>query len=184
MKYNIFKKILVLEVIGLLMILCIVPAFSSNYNMNPRETIYAEEENCLTEGFKEHKNLEYDLREEKHDKIHDLENLGNNRLCRQTNIIDHTVEEHSNFYDIVYPDFRSMKTDHGQNERDPTMHHGQTCFLIENSTICGYITDNATGEPIEEAHIIILWPNNQGIGGNYTYSNSLGFYSINVEAFH
>jgi len=52
---------------------------------------------------------------------------------------------------------------------------------VENSTICGYILDNTTEKPIEGARVIIFWSGHQGIIVNYTYSDTLGFYNIDIE---
>jgi hypothetical protein len=53
----------------------------------------------------------------------------------------------------------------------------------ENSTVCGYITDNVTKEPIENACVDLYWSDDQGhFVFNYTHTDSSGFYSINVAA--
>jgi len=51
----------------------------------------------------------------------------------------------------------------------------------ESSRICGYIKDKITNEPIENTNISLFWTKiNDGYYRNYTLSDSLGFYSINV----
>jgi len=51
----------------------------------------------------------------------------------------------------------------------------------ENSVVKGYITDNDTGKPIKDANVQLSWWDNNGhYQSNYTISDSLGFYSINV----
>jgi len=57
--------------------------------------------------------------------------------------------------------------------------------LDESSIVCGYIKDNITNEPINNANISLVWSDFQGNNYyNYTFSNSLGFYSINVANGH
>ena len=54
----------------------------------------------------------------------------------------------------------------------------------ENSIICGYITDEETGSPIKSARVTIEWVD-VSLGHEYhneTYTDSSGFYSINVAA--
>jgi hypothetical protein len=51
----------------------------------------------------------------------------------------------------------------------------------ENSIIKGYITDSETGQPLQNADILLFWEDEQGHWDfNYTYSDTLGFYSMNV----
>jgi hypothetical protein len=53
-------------------------------------------------------------------------------------------------------------------------------FPVETSTICGYITDNATGEPLPGVRIDVLWANFSS-GHEYsrgTQTNDLGFFSM------
>ncbi len=51
----------------------------------------------------------------------------------------------------------------------------------ENSVVKGYITDNDTGEPLQDAYIYLEWENAQGQSlDNYTWTDSFGFYSMNV----
>ena len=54
----------------------------------------------------------------------------------------------------------------------------------ENSVLCGYITDEETGYPINNARVTIDWVDaslNHGYQ-NQTFTNSTGFYSINVAS--
>ena len=55
---------------------------------------------------------------------------------------------------------------------------------LENSVLCGYITDKETGEPIDNARFTIQWVDMTLETGyqNNTYTNSTGFYSINVAS--
>jgi len=53
----------------------------------------------------------------------------------------------------------------------------------ENSVVCGYVTDEETGDPIEDAYVDLDWQDDQGRSyGNYTHTNSSGYYSMNVAA--
>ena len=52
----------------------------------------------------------------------------------------------------------------------------------ENSTVCGYITDSNSHDPIEDAHVEIMWGDYRDGYWNDTNTNSLGFYTFNVAA--
>ncbi|GAH63103.1 unnamed protein product, partial [marine sediment metagenome] len=55
--------------------------------------------------------------------------------------------------------------------------------LPENSTVCGYVTNEITDQPIENAYVDLYWKDNQGHHDwNDTYTNSSGYYKINVAA--
>jgi len=54
----------------------------------------------------------------------------------------------------------------------------------ENSVLCGYITDEETGSPINNARVTIEWVD-ASLNHEYqnqTFTNSTGFYSINVAS--
>jgi len=54
----------------------------------------------------------------------------------------------------------------------------------ENSVLCGYITDKETGSPINNARVTIEWVD-ASLNHEYrnqTYTNSTGFYSINLAS--
>ncbi len=53
-----------------------------------------------------------------------------------------------------------------------------TAIPDQTASIQGYITDNATGEPISEANSYIYWNDEEHSWSNYTYSNSSGYYHI------
>ena len=56
-------------------------------------------------------------------------------------------------------------------------------LLPENSMVCGYITDNKSNEPLENVNVTLYW--HDGLGNyklNYTKSNDLGFYHLNVAS--
>lgn len=51
----------------------------------------------------------------------------------------------------------------------------------QNSTLCGFILDDNTGEPIENADISVYWTDGLGHSdGNLTSTDSNGYYQINV----
>jgi len=53
----------------------------------------------------------------------------------------------------------------------------------ENSIVCGYITNEETGYPVDGVNISILWQGNQGqFYMNQTVSDHTGFYLMNVAA--
>ena len=53
----------------------------------------------------------------------------------------------------------------------------------ENSIVCGFITDDMTEEPIDDANVNLEWTDDQGnYDWNHTYANSSGFYKMNVAA--
>ena len=55
---------------------------------------------------------------------------------------------------------------------------------IENAVVCGYITDEKTGDPINHARVTFEWVD-VSLGHSYqneTYTDSSGFYSINIAA--
>ena len=53
----------------------------------------------------------------------------------------------------------------------------------ENSIVCGYITDDVTGVPLDDVSVYLQWYDDQGhTYYNWTDSNSLGFYSMKIAA--
>jgi len=53
----------------------------------------------------------------------------------------------------------------------------------ENSLVCGYIIDNISGEPINEAEVEVYWKDGEGHSNwNDTLTNSDGYYAMNVAA--
>lgn len=50
----------------------------------------------------------------------------------------------------------------------------------ENSIVCGYVTDFATNEPIDNAEIYIEWHCEHGDREYWTIANNQGFYSENI----
>ena len=53
----------------------------------------------------------------------------------------------------------------------------------ENSTICGYVTDALTNEPIKEATVSLSWEDSMGHDKyNHTYTDENGFYSMKVAS--
>lgn len=55
-----------------------------------------------------------------------------------------------------------------------------TDISSENSVVCGYITDSLTNEPIERALVELYWYHQGQDNWNNTFTDSSGFYSINV----
>lgn len=56
-------------------------------------------------------------------------------------------------------------------------------YPLENSTVCGYVTDEITGLPIENANVNLNWRDDLGHNNwNSTYTNTSGYYSMNVAA--
>ena len=54
---------------------------------------------------------------------------------------------------------------------------------FESSTIYGYIIDNKTSNPIEDAFVSLNWTNKEGNFGTYeTYTDATGFYSVKVPS--
>jgi protocatechuate 3,4-dioxygenase beta subunit len=146
MKKDFLKKNLVFEVVGLLVILSIVPVFSSGFNVGTMKLTDEKtaEETCLTEGFKEHKNLEYQFREDS--------------SCL-------------------------MKTNNDNDETDYMRYYKSICTLPENSIVCGYVNNAENSAPIKNAYVDLLGRDSEGhYYHNDTYSDSSGFYSINVAA--
>jgi len=75
----------------------------------------------------------------------------------------------------------SMKHNISENE---TLWINSSLYPIppENSIICGYITNELTETPIENARFHFHWRDNQGHSySNDTYTNHSGFYSVNVS---
>ena len=54
----------------------------------------------------------------------------------------------------------------------------------QNAAICGYITDEKTGDPIEGTTVDLFWGNQNQFYINDTLSDPSGFYLINVAAGH
>ena len=139
------------------------------------------EGNCLTECLNEHEESTHQICGKNCGRTIDIENSCKGRLFQQENNIDSVIDDLLEFYEPFGPYFRLMETtgdpDDGEHDGYAKAAYGD----VENSTICGYILDNTTEEPIEGARVIVFWSGNRGIDVNYTYSDSLGFYSINIE---
>ena len=143
--------------------------------MNPSES------NFLMEGINEHKELNYQICEKKHCNNAITENSVKSCLFQQENNIYVAMNDFLEFYESFAPHsylmIKTVDQENGQHDRYAKASYD----AIENSTICGYIIDNTTKEPIEGACVIIFWSDHQGIAVNYSYSDSLGFYSIYIE---
>jgi len=58
-----------------------------------------------------------------------------------------------------------------------------TGMYVENSIICGYITDQATNDPIENARAFVQWKDDNGnTDHNSSRTDSFGYYTLNVAA--
>jgi Carboxypeptidase regulatory-like domain/Bacterial Ig domain len=120
------------------------------------------EGNCLTECLNEHGESTRQI-------------YGKN--CGSAAVMDDLLEFYKSF--DLYSHLMKTTGDPDDGEHDG---YAKTVYDdVENSTICGYILDNTTEEPIEDARVNIFWSGHQGIIVNYTYSNTLGFYSIDIE---
>ncbi len=77
----------------------------------------------------------------------------------------------------------SSSSDIFMADEDAVVWYNQTLVKKppENSIINGFIYDNKTGFPINEASIHIIWRNDNGNRySNYTYSNADGYYIANI----
>jgi len=120
------------------------------------------EEDFLTEYLNEHGELIYHI-------------CGKN--CGSAAVMDDLLEFYKSF--DLYSHLMKTTGDPDDGEHDG---YAKTVYDdVENSTICGYILDNTTEKPIEGARVIIFWSGHQGIIVNYTYSDTLGFYNIDIE---
>ena len=53
----------------------------------------------------------------------------------------------------------------------------------ESSVVCGYVTDELSDNSIDDAYVRLDWQDDQGhYDWNSTYTDSSGFYSMNVAA--
>ncbi len=52
----------------------------------------------------------------------------------------------------------------------------------ENATICGFIKDEETDDPIEDVIVNVEWGHQQNRYWNETFSDSTGFYTINIAS--
>jgi hypothetical protein len=51
----------------------------------------------------------------------------------------------------------------------------------QNSVICGYVTDNVTGDPLEDVEVDLSWQDFEGNGGwDTTFTDPTGFYSFST----
>jgi len=139
------------------------------------------EGNCLTECLNEHEEPTHQICGKNYGSTAVMENSAKCRLFKQENNIDSVMDDLLEFYRSFDPYFRLMETTGDQDDGEHDGYAKATYDDVENSTICGYIVDNTTEGSIEGARVIVFWSGNRGIDVNYTYSDSLGFYSINIE---
>ena len=153
----------------------LVGRYDAEINDNPCEV------NSLTECLNEHEKLTHNICGKNYSNIAAKENYAKSRLFPQENNIECALIDLFDSYKSINPYSYLMKTtgNHSEGEHDGyTMAHYDA---VENSTICGYIVNNITKEPIMDARVIYFWYGNQGISANYSYSDALGFYSIDIE---
>jgi 5-hydroxyisourate hydrolase-like protein (transthyretin family) len=113
------------------------------------------------------------------------------------NYYNYTLSDSSGFYSINVPKGRIELDIYAEGYLEQewpeyssyNMSEGETIWLNitlfprppQNSIVKGYITDQKTEEPIQDARVRLYWRDNQGHHEyNYTYTDSLGFYQINV----
>ena len=83
---------------------------------------------------------------------------------------DGYYSECAGYYDII--EYETLQIDIALYPKSP-----------ENSVVHGYVTDEETGDPIEGAYVNLDWQDDQGhYYGNYTYTDSSGYYRMNVAA--
>jgi hypothetical protein len=77
---------------------------------------------------------------------------------------------------ITYNPTQDDEWETGQyNNCDSLTKNKNTLPYVENSNVCGYITDQSTNGPIENAYVTLSWRDS-------TYSDLSGYYRINVAA--
>jgi hypothetical protein len=175
------KKIVGIFVCTLLIILSIVPAFKSDYNVSAKINAYERisEENIFTESSTEIKKMYQRLRDD-YEKTSDIKESYEDRLYETINKI--TNIRNGNLDSYGTNDYDFMNSDYNADKLEFIMNNNKVCSLSSEYLIKGYVTDNSNYEPINEAHIIVIWPGDRySIDRAFTYSNYEGFYSINVE---
>jgi len=137
--------------------------------------------NCLTECLNEHEESTYQICGKNCGSAAIMENSAKGHLFQQENNIDSVMDDLFEFYRSFDPYSHLMETTGDQDDGEHDGYAKAAYDDVENSTICGYILDDTTKEPIGDARVNIFWSGHQGIIANYTYSDTLGFYSIDIE---
>ena len=172
------KKVSVAGIV-LLFIFSVITPLVVGYDVEIDEDMF--KENFLTDDFNEPEDLTHRICGEDYGKATSMKSLNEAHLFQQENDIDLSMGELLEFRESSDLYSYLMKTDDGQDGEEYDSYKEVVNYPLENSTICGYVIDNITEDPIEGARVIIFWSGNRGIDVNYTYSDSLGFYSINIE---
>ena len=172
------KKVSAVGIV-LLFIFSVITPLVVGYDIEIDEDMF--KENFLTDDFNEPGDLTHRICGEDYGKVTNMKNSNEAHLFQQENDIDLSMGELLEFNEPSDLYSYLMKTGDGQDDEEYDSYKEVVNYPLENSTICGYIIDNITEDPIEGARVIIFWSGNRGIDVNYTYSDSLGFYSINIE---
>ena len=172
------KKVSAVGIV-LLFIFSVITPLVVGYDVEIDEDMF--KENFLTDDFNEPEDLTHRICGEDYGKATSMKSLNEAHLFQQENDIDLSMGELLEFRESSDLYSYLMKTDDGQDGEEYDSYKEVVNYPLENSTICGYVIDNITEDPIEGARVIIFWSGNRGIDVNYTYSDSLGFYSINIE---
>jgi ribosomal protein S17E len=133
----------------------------------------------LTECLNEHEELTHHICGKNYVSAAIMENFAKGRLFQQENNIDCALTDLFKLYGFFNSYLMETTGDQVDGEHDGYVKAPYDA--VENSTICGYIVDNTTEEPIGNACVITFWSDHQDIIVNYTYSDTLGFYSINIK---
>jgi hypothetical protein len=166
--------------IVLLFIFSVITPLVVGYDVETDEDMF--EENFLTDDFNELGDLTHRICGEDYGRATSMKSLNEAHLFQQENDIDLSMGDLLEFHEPSDLYSYLMKTGDGQDDEEYDSYKEVVNYPLENSTICGYIIDNITEEPIEGARVILFWSGNRGIDVNYTYSDSLGFYSISIES--
>ncbi len=175
------RKILGILVCTLLMILSIVPVFKSDLNVSAK---------IITPGKTAEKNIITDstikikgnpqLLSDSYEKYSDTQGSYEDRIYDMINKFSNIREGHLDQYEKDDYDF--IKSDYNADKLEFIMNNDKLYSLSSEYLIKGYVTDKSNSQPIDEAHIIILWNGDRySFAREYTYSNYEGFYSMNVE---
>ena len=175
------KKLIGILVCTLLMILSIVPAFKSGFNVSAKgitpERIA--EEIIITDSSIKIKKMPQ-LLSDSYEKYTDIQGSYKDRIYELINKISNIREGHSDPHNKDYYEF--MKSDYTADKLEFIMNNDKLFSLSSDYLIKGYVTDSSNSQPINEAHITILWNGDRySFAREYTYSNIEGFYSMNVE---
>ena len=137
--------------------------------------------NFLMESLNKHNEPTYPICKKNHLNNAIGEKSVKSYLLQKVNDIDCSLVDLLEFYMSFNPYSYLMITTVDQDEGYHDRYAKASYDAVKNSTVCGYIIDNTTKEPIKGARVIIFWSDHQDIAVNYSYSDSLGFYSIDLK---